>query len=239
MIGFIYIMSNDSLKGGMLKIGMSSRHPGHYRKKELETTGVPGKFKVEYVALTHNYDQVEKAVHRDLEYCRYKKNREFFLVDLWLALASVYNQKKGKVLWEEKSKGFAHKKDKIYRIKDLYRDGILRKVVSFKNLMKWGSYEEYHRNGNLKMRTNFVRGVENGMRKEFSGDGKLLTKGHMFEGKKQGEWLRTVAKHGDEKRYYDLGKKVGTWLMFGKDGDRVIEKYDDPSEDYEKRVYQG
>ncbi|MDB3993888.1 GIY-YIG nuclease family protein [Gammaproteobacteria bacterium] len=236
MIGFIYIMSNESFKEGLLKIGMSSRHPGHFRKKELETTGVPGKFKVDYVALTQNYDLIEKAVHKDLEYCRYSKSREFFQVNLWVALASVYNQKAGKILWEEKSKGFAHERDKIYRIEEFHKDGTLRKIVSFKNLLKWGSYEKYHRNGTLMVRTNFVRGVEHGMKKVFDGKGKLLTKGHMFEGKKQGEWVSTV-KHGDEKRYYDLGKKVGTWSIFGKNGDPIIENYDDPSEDYEKKIF--
>ena len=209
MIGFIYIMSNESLKEGLLKIGMSSRHPGHFRKKELETTGVPGKFRVEYVALTRNYELVEKAVHRELDYCRYRKNREFFHINLWLALNSVYSQKAGNILWEEKSKSFAYEKDKTYRIEEFYEDGSLRKIVSVKNLLKCGLCEEYYRNGTLKCSTNFVLGVEHGMKKIFDGKGKLQCKGNMFEGKKQGEW---ILNHNNrvENRYYDSGKKVGT-----------------------------
>jgi len=56
--GFIYIMSNDSFKESLLKIGKSSRHPESFRKKELETTGVPGKFRVEYVVFTNGFDSV-------------------------------------------------------------------------------------------------------------------------------------------------------------------------------------
>ena len=51
MNGFLYIMSNDSFKESLLKIGKSSRHPESFRKRELATTGVPGKFWVEYVVL--------------------------------------------------------------------------------------------------------------------------------------------------------------------------------------------
>ena len=82
MKGFIYIMSNDSFKESLLKIGKSSRHPESFRKKELETTGVPGEFQVEYVVFTNGFDEYEKKIHKLFDKERYAKNREFFTVDL-------------------------------------------------------------------------------------------------------------------------------------------------------------
>ena len=51
MAGWIYVMSNSSFQQGIVKIGKSERDPSIYRKKELETSGVPSAFCVEYKAL--------------------------------------------------------------------------------------------------------------------------------------------------------------------------------------------
>ena len=50
MAGFVYIMSNPSFADGRIKIGKSDRDPEEFRKSELNSTGVPEPFKVEYSA---------------------------------------------------------------------------------------------------------------------------------------------------------------------------------------------
>jgi hypothetical protein len=239
MKGFIYVMSNESLKDNLLKIGKSSRHPESFRKSELETTGVPGKFVVEYVALTINYDEYETKIHKVLENCRYNHDREFFSIDLIHAYFQIQKLMRDGILYEEKSEKIKFNPDEIIRIEDKYEDGNLRKVTSMKNFQLWGQYQEYHTNGILRLRTNFVEGVENGMRKEYNGNGDVINNGHMFKGKKQGEWLTVNKKWGEEKRYFDEGKRVGTWSIFSKGGRRLIEKYEPPSKDYESKVYRG
>ncbi len=78
MSGFIYIMSNPSFVDGLIKIGQSDRDPMTYRKAELETTGVPEPFVVEYYAFVQYHHSLEKQVHRNLSHKRNTRNREFF-----------------------------------------------------------------------------------------------------------------------------------------------------------------
>jgi hypothetical protein len=85
--GFVYIMSNPSMRG-LLKIGSSSKDPTKHRAKELNTTGVPDPFKCEYYAFVDNFVNFEKAVHRDLSAQRYRANREFFRITVGPAIES-------------------------------------------------------------------------------------------------------------------------------------------------------
>ena len=71
-------MSNPSFKDGLIKIGMSDRDPTQFRKAELETTGVPDKFYVEYYAFVSDHYSLERKIHRKLDSDRPNKNREFF-----------------------------------------------------------------------------------------------------------------------------------------------------------------
>jgi hypothetical protein len=89
MAGFIYIMSNPSFIVGRVKIGKSDRDPMEFRKYELETTGVPEPFKVEYFAFVDDHHSVEKAVHAALEACRGNKLREFFDISVSEAVSII------------------------------------------------------------------------------------------------------------------------------------------------------
>ena len=46
MLGYVYVMSNEAMPG-KYKIGCTSRHPDE-RANELNTTGIPKPFVVEY-----------------------------------------------------------------------------------------------------------------------------------------------------------------------------------------------
>jgi ribosome silencing factor RsfS/YbeB/iojap len=80
MGGFIYIMSNPAFGNGLIKIGKSDRDPEEYRALELETTGVPEPFKVEYSAFVENHHELERFLHKYYDYCRWNRRREFFQV---------------------------------------------------------------------------------------------------------------------------------------------------------------
>ena len=49
-----------------------------YRVDELQTTGVPEPFKVEYYAFIDDPDALERTVHSLLSKTRHSANREFF-----------------------------------------------------------------------------------------------------------------------------------------------------------------
>jgi hypothetical protein len=91
MKGWIYIMSNSSFSDGRIKIGMSSKDPIE-RKSELESSGVPEPFVIEYKALVDDYQKVEKRVHSRLEKYRPNIKREFFnctILEAILAIRSI------------------------------------------------------------------------------------------------------------------------------------------------------
>lgn len=88
MSGFIYIMSNPAFPN-LLKIGKSKKDPTTDRVNELNQTGVPEPFKVEYYAFVEDEDYLERVVHEELAPQRPNKNREFFSVDCVEAIDAI------------------------------------------------------------------------------------------------------------------------------------------------------
>jgi len=77
LAGFIYVMTNAAFPN-LVKIGKSSKDPTKYRAIELQSTGVPAPFKVEYYALVEDENVLEQKVHRYFSTKRFSDNREFF-----------------------------------------------------------------------------------------------------------------------------------------------------------------
>lgn len=88
MAGFIYIMSNPAFPN-LLKIGKSKKDPTTDRVNELNQTGVPQPFKVEYYAFVEDEDYLERAVHQMFASRRPNKNREFFSIDCVEAIEAI------------------------------------------------------------------------------------------------------------------------------------------------------
>lgn len=130
MAGFIYIMSNPAFPN-LLKIGKSKKDPTTDRVNELNQTGVPEPFKVEYYAFVEDEDYLEKAVHRKFASNRPNKNREFFSVDCVEAIDAIrqLSEPRAKIKLEEtyyvspeELKRFAEKREKEERIREEERD---------------------------------------------------------------------------------------------------------------------
>ena len=85
MAGFIYIMSNPAFPD-LIKIGKSKKDPTTDRVSELNQTGVPQPFKVEYYSLVENENLLERLIHQHFENARPNKNREFFSIDPAIAI---------------------------------------------------------------------------------------------------------------------------------------------------------
>src|SRR5260370_12198208 len=78
--GYVYILSNPSMKG-LLKIGLSTR-PVQERVAELNSaTGVPMPFKVEAYFISSDPEAHEQKIHAALSMCRVK-GKDFFEVPL-------------------------------------------------------------------------------------------------------------------------------------------------------------
>jgi hypothetical protein len=87
-IGFIYILTNPSLKKDLLKIGKATRTPEE-RASELAATGVPGDFRVVYKQAVADCDLVERMIHQELASYRYRENREFFELPIDEAISTL------------------------------------------------------------------------------------------------------------------------------------------------------
>jgi hypothetical protein len=85
--GFVYVFSNPALSG-LVKIGYTIKIP-NARAVELEGTGVPAPFIVEYYCLVEDAPMVEATVHKNLGVQRYSAGREFFRVSVSEAIKAV------------------------------------------------------------------------------------------------------------------------------------------------------
>lgn len=88
MAGFVYIMSNAAFSG-LLKIGQTNRDPEVYRTDELDTTGVPEPFKVEFYVFSDNYQKLELLTHEALKDYRPNSNKEFFRCSIPKAIKTI------------------------------------------------------------------------------------------------------------------------------------------------------
>lgn len=76
---YVYVMSNPSFHSDMLKIGWTREHP-NIRLNNLNTTGIPTPFIVEYVIITPEGSKLEKQIHNHIKSHRVNSNREFFKI---------------------------------------------------------------------------------------------------------------------------------------------------------------
>lgn len=89
MKGFVYVLSNNSYRSELIKIGQSGYHPTKRAKELSSETSVPEPFVVEYCALVDNFEQLEKKVHEALQSYRNTENREFFNCPIPLAITTI------------------------------------------------------------------------------------------------------------------------------------------------------
>ena len=88
LAGFVYIMSNPAFPD-LIKIGMSKKDPTKDRVSELNQTGVPQPFKVEYYAYVEDESLLERLLHQKFEDERPNKNREFFNTNPAIAINAL------------------------------------------------------------------------------------------------------------------------------------------------------
>ena len=77
---YVYIFSNELYPQDFLKIGWTRNHPS-VRAQNLQTSGVPSPFTVEYVIITSSGRSLEKEIHCYLDEYRVTPNREFFKIN--------------------------------------------------------------------------------------------------------------------------------------------------------------
>lgn len=74
--GWVYVLDNPSMPG-RVKIGFTERIPD-MRANELDATGVPTPFDLQFTALVDRAFELEQAVHAAMDANRVRQNREWF-----------------------------------------------------------------------------------------------------------------------------------------------------------------
>jgi phage anti-repressor protein len=85
--GYVYVLSNESMPE-MVKIGKTKRDRS-IRAKELYTTGVPTRFKIEFEVFCEDHSAFETAVHNELIECRVNEKREYFKTSVTNAISVI------------------------------------------------------------------------------------------------------------------------------------------------------
>ncbi len=127
--GFVYILSNPSMPG-LIKIGYTNGSV-YERAAQLNTTGVPFPYVIEYSQRVINAGKVEKELHNKFRQHRLSKNREFFELPAHEAISELMSypvfttemEKKiaEKVAEDERQKKLSRQRE-ISSLKELYSD---------------------------------------------------------------------------------------------------------------------
>ena len=88
--GYVYVLSNPAMPG-IVKIGMS-KHGGRIRANEIYKqggTGISLPFKMEFEIWAEDCHSSELYVHEELDQYRINDSREFFKIDVVVAIEAV------------------------------------------------------------------------------------------------------------------------------------------------------
>ena len=96
MKGYVYIISNRSMPG-IYKVGYTLKDP-ELRAKELESTGVPHPFVVDYEILVDDPYTLEQKIHKSLS--KFNENKEWFNCDFLLCIATIKKCYDGHIYYE-------------------------------------------------------------------------------------------------------------------------------------------
>lgn len=132
-VGYIYILSNPGMPG-LLKIGFTLRDV-ETRAQELETTGVPYKFTIEYKAIVEDVEDMERYIHAELS--QFHVNKEWFKCDVKTCIRTIEHVASGKI----------HHKESIEDVRSRER---LEQQKREKEYAEWRKFEDIKMSLSLK-----------------------------------------------------------------------------------------
>jgi hypothetical protein len=96
MKGWVYIITNKAMPN-LIKVGFSTKDP-ELRALELNNTGNPYPYKVEYDILVYNPRNVEQVAHSLLK--NYHENKEWFHCSIEIAITAIREASADEILLE-------------------------------------------------------------------------------------------------------------------------------------------
>jgi len=138
--GFIYILSNKSLKADLLKIGKTTKKSTDRSQQLSASTSIPENFKVEDDFEFDDLNWAEKEIHKSLSKYRYNKKREFFTCNFDIAKQVIIETQ---II--DKQRQINKLKNDINGFENLLKssDYIRHKWVSFFKNLNW-EFQEFN-----------------------------------------------------------------------------------------------
>ncbi|SNB31228.1 conserved hypothetical protein [Flavobacterium psychrophilum] len=87
--GFIYILSNNSLKENLFKIGKTSKSTSQRIKQLSSSTSIPESFEILHEFEFSDLNWAEREVHKELDKYRYNRKKEFFNCEIEIAKSAI------------------------------------------------------------------------------------------------------------------------------------------------------
>jgi hypothetical protein len=94
--GWVYIITNRAMPG-IVKIGYSTKDP-KLRAMELEGTGTPHPYEVEFEVLVYNPSEIERRAHRILKH--FREGKEWYRCSLDQAITVIQKVAGNKIIKE-------------------------------------------------------------------------------------------------------------------------------------------
>jgi hypothetical protein len=88
--GFIYILSNNSLKENLFKIGKTSKSTSQRTKQLSSSTSIPESFEILHEFEFSDLNWAEREVHKELDKYRYNRKKEFFKCEIEIAKSAIF-----------------------------------------------------------------------------------------------------------------------------------------------------
>ena len=102
MRGWVYVITNQAIPG-KVKVGYTQRHP-HHRAAELDGTGLPLPYSVEFAALVEDPQDAEAEAHDWL--FEFRAGREWFDCSVREASEAIRGCSEGQLIFHCRSDGF-------------------------------------------------------------------------------------------------------------------------------------
>lgn len=132
--GFIYILSNNSLKENLLKIGKTGKETSDRTKQLSSSTSIPENFEIEDEFEFSNINWAEKKIHLLLSKYRPNKRKEFFNCEISVAKQIIIE-----IQIEDKRREISALKNDLKSVKDVLNNSefLKYKWTNFFNKLNW------------------------------------------------------------------------------------------------------
>ena len=219
--GFIYILSNNSLKENLLKIGKTSKKTVERTKQLSSSTSIPENFQIEEEFEFSDINWAEKEVHSRLLRFRYNKRKEFFKCEINVAKQIIIE-----VQIEDKKREISALKNDLKSVKDILNNSEFLKF-------KWKAFL-------IKLKWNFIESnqSENSFSPDFILDTKVWEMGPNGEEVfKKESYIYVYPEFSKKLNDYDLPAEIKELIELSRKDVRLIIVDKQPIEESEEIIF--